>query len=182
VSPTFEAAQRSNLPERSAGVAMFYNQRYRSGRERGRFGNYLQVIRWAAVAGDRPDEGLSSAGQVADSVNLASAGMDFDPVLFMIEARWFSKVRWLGAPPRTSSMICRSRGVKPATWVAASSYRATASGVTVPALLADCAHDGHPRAPWKLRRPVRNRLHGPMRPYLVNGESHAGCSSRSFGR
>jgi len=105
VSPTFEAAQRSNLPERSAGVAMFYNQRYRSGRERGRFGNYLQVIRWAAVAGDRPDEGLSSAGQVADSVNLASAGMDFDPVLFMIEARWFSKVRWL--IPRSGDILAR---------------------------------------------------------------------------
>ena len=49
----------------------------------------------------------------------------------MIEARWFSTVRWLmprsaamfllGWPARTSSMIWRCRGVRSATWFAASS-------------------------------------------------------------
>ena len=52
----------------------------------------------------------------------------------MIEARWFSTVRWLmprsaaifllGWPARTSSMIWRCRGVRPATWFAASSRQA----------------------------------------------------------
>ena len=47
----------------------------------------------------------------------------------MIAARWFSTVRWLmprsaaifllGAPARTSAMISRCRGVKPARWLAA---------------------------------------------------------------
>ena len=53
--------------------------------------------------------------RAAASASLASAGSDFDPVFFMIEARWFSTVRWLmprsaamfllGWPARTSSMI-----------------------------------------------------------------------------
>src|ERR1700722_5380058 len=35
----------------------------------------------------------SSSPPEARNANLASAGNDFDPVLFMIEARWFSTVR-----------------------------------------------------------------------------------------
>ena len=52
----------------------------------------------------------------------------------MIEARWFSTVRWLmprsaamfllGWPARTNSMIWRCRGVRPATWCAALSRQA----------------------------------------------------------
>jgi hypothetical protein len=37
------------------------------------------------------------------SANLANAGSDFDPVLFMMEARWFSTVRWL--TPRSAAMF-----------------------------------------------------------------------------
>jgi hypothetical protein len=37
------------------------------------------------------------------SANLANAGSDFDPVLFMMEARWFSTVRWL--MPRSAAMF-----------------------------------------------------------------------------
>ena len=39
--------------------------------------------------------GSSVTFQAAVSANRANAGTDFDPVFFMIEARWFSTVRWL---------------------------------------------------------------------------------------
>jgi hypothetical protein len=38
---------------------------------------------------------LSSASDAAASANRAKAGTDLAPVFFMIEARWFSTVRWL---------------------------------------------------------------------------------------
>ena len=60
----------------------------------------------------------------ARSANLASAGSDFDPVLFMMPARWFSTVRWLmprsaamfllGWPASTLSITSRCRIVRPA--------------------------------------------------------------------
>ena len=55
----------------------------------------------------------------AASAKRANAGRDFEPVFFMIEARWFSTVRWLmprsaatillGLPARTNSMTWRCR-------------------------------------------------------------------------
>ena len=60
----------------------------------------------------------------ARSANRASTGSDFDPVLFIIEARWFSTVRWLmprsaamfllGWPASTLSITSRCRVVRPA--------------------------------------------------------------------
>ena len=67
----------------------------------------------------------------ATSASRASAGSDFEPVLFMMEARWFSTVRWLmprsaaifllGWPASTRSITSRCRGVRPARCVAADS-------------------------------------------------------------
>ena len=78
----------------------------------------VSVLRpWAALYGFSwpPD---------ATSASRASAGSDFDPVLFMIDARWFSTVRWLmprsaamfllGWPASTRSITSRCRGVRPA--------------------------------------------------------------------
>ena len=36
-----------------------------------------------------------SESEAAASANRARAGSDFAPIFFMIEARWFSTVRWL---------------------------------------------------------------------------------------
>src|SRR5580698_1281171 len=69
---------------------------------RGSPGNYLA---WLA------------SSLVAAIISRASAGSDFAPVFFMMEARWFSTVRWLmprsaamfllGWPAKTRSMIWR---------------------------------------------------------------------------
>jgi hypothetical protein len=58
--------------------------------------------------------GAAASSQAAASAIRANAGKHFDPVLFMIAARWFSTVRWLmprstamfllGWPARTSSI------------------------------------------------------------------------------
>ena len=76
----------------------------------------------SGAASQREIDG-SSPPPEARSANLASAGSDFDPVLFMIEARWFSTVRWLmprsaamfllGWPASTLSITSRCRGVRP---------------------------------------------------------------------
>jgi hypothetical protein len=60
------------------------------------------------------------AQPAARSANLASAGSDFDPVLFIMPARWFSTVRWLiprsaamfllGSPASTLSITSRLSG------------------------------------------------------------------------
>ena len=46
---------------------------------------------------------LSSPSEAAASANRAKAGSDLAPILFMIEARWFSTVRWL--IPRSAAMF-----------------------------------------------------------------------------
>src|ERR1035437_4149103 len=84
-----------------------------------------------AVTGDWLNGGSSAPFQAAASANLANAGRDLEPVFFMIEARWFSTVRWLmprsaaifllGWPARTIPMIWRCRAVSPAMRFAASS-------------------------------------------------------------
>ena len=74
---------------------------------------------------------LARPPPAATSASRASAGSDFDPVRFMIDARWFSTVRWLmprsaamfllGWPASTRSITSRCRDVRPARWVAADS-------------------------------------------------------------
>ena len=101
---------------------------------RDRLGNHLLGVCRAAVTGVPVDVRRVGAIPAAASANRANAGSDFEPVFFMIEARWFSTVRWLmprsaamfllGWPARTRSMIWRCRGVRPATWFAASSRQA----------------------------------------------------------
>ena len=83
---------------------------------------YLLAGRMAGGRDPRCKIGSSVSFQAAASANRANAGSDFEPVFFMIEARWFSTVRWLmprsaaifllGWPARTSSMIWRCRGVR----------------------------------------------------------------------
>ena len=41
------------------------------------------------------DSGWRLAYLTSDYARISNAGRDFDPVFFMIEARWFSTVRWL---------------------------------------------------------------------------------------
>jgi hypothetical protein len=55
---------------------------------------FSRVERATAASYRRAIDGSSSPAD-ARSASRASAGSDFDPVLFMIEARWFSTVRWL---------------------------------------------------------------------------------------
>ena len=81
----------------------------------GRLGNYLLAGRMAVVRDPRCTTSSSVSFQAAASANRANAGTDFDPVFFMIKARWFSTVRGLirrsaaifllGCPASTNSMI-----------------------------------------------------------------------------
>jgi len=76
-----------------------YNQRHCNG---GKFGIYLVII----DAGAEPGSFTGSTVAVfaaAASASRASAGRDFDPVRFMIEARWLSTVRWL--MPRSAAIF-----------------------------------------------------------------------------
>ena len=54
---------------------------------------WLAAWRWVEIRA--APIGSSVSFPAAASANRASAGTDFDPVFFMIEARWFSTVRWL---------------------------------------------------------------------------------------
>jgi hypothetical protein len=77
----------------------------------------------ASSAGRRPG-GVSEADRrysakvgapstPAANANRASAGRDLDPVFFMIEARWFSTVRWL---------MCRSAAIFLLGWPASNHH------------------------------------------------------------
>jgi hypothetical protein len=71
---------------------------------------------------------LDEIGGDATDPNLPSAGSDFEPVFFMIAARWFSTVRrliprsaamfLLGWPSRTKFRISCCRGVRLALQIA----------------------------------------------------------------
>ena len=87
-------------------------------------GHILSLVEGVSATASQGPFGRSSAPPDARSANRASAGSDFDPVLFMMAARWFSTVRWLmlrsaamfllGWPASTLSITSRCRGVRPA--------------------------------------------------------------------
>ncbi len=75
------------------------NQHRTAWRPEGRFGNYLGAGRWTTAGGT----GSTAVFRAAASARRARAGSEVDPVRFMIEARWFSTVRWL--MPRSAAMF-----------------------------------------------------------------------------
>src|SRR6185437_8383162 len=75
---------------------------------RGRYGGagLGSALGWVVVVGmDRGRIGTAMVGPLepAAKANRANAGSDFEPVRFMIAARWLSTVRWL--MPRSAAMF-----------------------------------------------------------------------------
>src|SRR5688572_26983175 len=100
--------------------------------------------------------------QPAASAVRISAGRDFEPVFFMVAARWLSTVRWLmprsaamfllGWPARTRPKICRWRAVRLGTRIAAVSCHSDSLAVSRLSDGAVIVDDEYGRRPLPLRK------------------------------